>query len=226
MSKIDINSDVFSSRLFVKRDALISNFEWNGYTINIMQNRWWSRPFEYKWIEDVCASYFDSLDNRTVIDIATGSTHPGIFILKKLGFKKVIGTDLFDIDLFQPKNFISEGMEYVKDDILNPKIKEKFDCITFISVLEHFHPDNQRKVMENIISYLKDNGCLIFTFDMPGFDYLTNIPLYKEILVENKFSFREVDINKDDIVVKSSNCSNAGGLARKNLSCYRLFAWR
>lgn len=222
------NLDIYSSRLFIKSDPMIKEFRFENLYLNIFEPRrkWWSRPYEYKWMGDTSSAYFDFLEPKSAIDVATGNSHPGIFILKKSGFSKVVGTDLFDITSYQHRVHLKDGMQFVKDDILCPKINEKFDCLTCVSVLEHFHPDTQKKALQNMITYLNPNSCIILTFDMPGFDYLTNLPLYKETLSENSFSFREDNLKEGDVVVNSSNCSNAGRLARRRLSCYRIFAWR
>ena len=224
---IDINNDVFSGRLFIKSDPMMTEFSWENYYVNILAtNKWWSRPYEYQWVEDACRSYFDFSQGKSAIDIATGVRHPGMFILRRVGFSKVVGTDLFDTESYENKTYLKDGMQFVKDDILSPKITDKFDCLTCISVLEHFHPDTQKKALENMISYLKPNGSIIVTFDMPGYDYPTNLPLYREILLHHSFLFREESLKEGDVVVRPSNCANAGRLSRRRLSCFRLFARR
>jgi len=224
----NMNSEAFKSRLFVKSDPLIREFSWNDYSVDIFapRRKWWSRPYEYKWIQDVISSYFDFSKDVSALDVATGNDHPGMFILKQLGFYKVIGTDLLKGSDFPNKKYLKEGMEYIQDDILKPQLVDKFDCITFISVLEHFHPDNQRSVLENLISYLKPQGCMVLTFDMPGYDYPTNLSLYKEVLSAKGFSYKEVEPEDGSTIVRSDNCENGGNLGKYHLSCYRLFAWR
>ena len=80
--------------------------------------------------------------------------------------------------------------------------------------------------MNNIVKFVEKNGCIILTFDMPGYEYKTNLSLYKEILVKNNFEFICEDTKEDDRITTSSSLIAALDLKKMNLSCYRLFAWR
>lgn len=224
------NLDIFSSRLFIKSDPIMESFTWNDFSVNLRDREhknWWSRPYEYQWMQDVCSSYFSSLADKTVIDIGTGVKHPSIFILKKAGFSKVIGTEIYDVEHFRYKKYLREGTEFIKDSILHPKTTEKFDVVICISVLEHFSASDQKTAMENMIALLKPHGCVIATFDIHKGIVQTSIPpIYRDILIQNSFSFREKPLNEGDIVVKSSNSPNAARLTWKQLSIYRMFVWR
>ena len=62
---------------------------------------------------------------------------------------------------------------YIKqDDIINTNIKDKFDCITCISVLEHIRESNQ--AIKNCAKLLKDKGYLLLTFPYKEDKYIGN----------------------------------------------------
>jgi SAM-dependent methyltransferase len=185
------------------------------------KNGWWSRVYEYRWMKDVNEVYFGSSENKSAIDVATGDQHPGMFILESVGFSRVVGTDLFPKQKYRYS--LKSNMEYVCDDIVHSKIIEKFDSVNCISVLEHIDPELQSLALENMIRMVKSGGIIVLTFDMPGFEYKTNLDLYKEILRKNGMSFLEK--NADNILTTRNYNGNIDSvLVDKNLSCYRIVA--
>lgn len=218
-------NDILTSRYFVRDDSIMDSIKFNELVFEIKNRGWWSRVYEYKWMVDVATCYFKgSFDNKNSLDVATGIQHPGMFILKLLGFQNVVGTDIFnDVDFLYRKNIV-DGMAYIRDDILNPKLPTKFDFITCISFLEHLPPENQDCALINMLNYLKDDGCIALTFDMPGYEYKTNVEMYKTVLRENGMEYIEVDVNNSDIMT-TRDCKNVSkDLYDLNLSCYRIFA--
>jgi hypothetical protein len=227
---MNVDADIFSSRLFLKTDSVMKEFSYAQLKWDFFNSGWWSRIYEYQWLKEIVGSYFETdIGNKSVIDIATGNLHPGMFILKQSGFKSVIGTDLYDLSQCIYKNNIDNGINYVKDNILKTKINDRFDCAVCISVLEHFSPDRQIIALEKIIGRLNNSGCIILTFDMPGFNYKTDIKLYNNILNKHFFKTRINDDIDDSLVAKTTNseCPNIiRRVKKRGLSCYRLFAWR
>jgi len=52
---------------------------------DFVKSGWWSRPYEYKLINDVAMDYFgDNIVNKTSLDFGCGPAHPGIFFLRKV----------------------------------------------------------------------------------------------------------------------------------------------
>jgi 2-polyprenyl-3-methyl-5-hydroxy-6-metoxy-1,4-benzoquinol methylase len=175
---------------------------------------------------DVVLAYFKDVSNKSVIDIATGDQHPGMFIFKSIGFDRVVGTDIISSEKIKYIPFICGNMEYIKDDILNSKIEEKFDCVSCISALEHFRPEQQEIVMNSLIGKVKEKGCILMTFDMPGYEYMANIKMYQDVLSKNSFTFINEEVNSEDIIRTTNSLCASQNLRKMNLSCYRLFAWR
>lgn len=210
------------SRYFKKDDQRIDNFSWNGTFFEFYNRGWWSRTYEYYWMSNLR----NLLPNIKVsaIDVATGWVHPGMFILKNSGFDRVVGTDILDINKLVYNNLICDGIEYINDDIVNSKIDEKFNCVCCISVLEHINPKFQKQALTNLIKLVANPGILVMTFDMPGYDYKTDIELYNNIIIDSGMIFEHQDVLDNNKLV-SSGCENAEEKIRKmNLSCYRIIA--
>ena len=218
-------NDIFTSRYFKTDDPIIKLFQWGGLDFEFYNRGWWSRIYEYQWVIDVCNNLRpDQLGSA--IDIATGIQHPGMFMLKSLGFNKVVGVDLFEEKDFMYRKNLCDGIFYVKEDINYPSLKEKFSAITCISFLEHIRPNSQEQVLQNIINYVSESGCIIMTFDMPGYDYPTNLSLYKTVLERNGFKIDNKDVEETQKISTQNSKIAEQVLRTKPIYCYRLFAWR
>lgn len=218
---------LFQSRFFLESDPIMRDFSWKGKSFHLYDNGWWSRIYEYQWMYDVSKEYFaDNISSKSAIDVATGNVHPGMFILKSAGFKTVVGVDLFLQDKLHNADILSEDIRYMQEDILAPKINTKFDCVSCISLIEHIHPQNQEEAIRNILSYVAAKGCVIFTFDFPGYDYAANIPMYESILKGCGFTFQKEEVDKNQIMKATTSSIASNFVKSKNLSCYRIFSYR
>ena len=166
------------------------------------------------------------MNNKSVIDVATGDQHPAMFILKSLGFSKVIGTDVVPPEKMKYHPFVKDGIQYIVDDILNTKIREKFDCVVCISVLEHFKLDCQKVALLNLMNMVSDDGCLVLTFDVSENRIITDAKMYEDILQSSGFYFQNESIEGKTIVSSHTSPIVSPILKNMNLSCYRLFATR
>lgn len=221
------NEEKSFSRFFIKSDPIIKNFTYKNINMEFYENGWWSRIYEYKWMRDVCDCFWKKIGEFSAIDVATGDVHPGMFILKSCGFKKVIGTDLHEKEKLLYKELLCDNIIYIRDNILKTEIKEKFDCVFCISVLEHMYQNEQEIALNNLIKISKPNSYMILTFDYPGLRKKdTNLELYKHILANNKFKMKCIDVNKNEIMTSKNADIVSDRMRRLKLSCYRLFAWR
>jgi hypothetical protein len=215
-----------TSKYFVQGDPVIEKFDWNGLSFDFYKMKWWSRIYEYEWLRNCCTEYFKDMNNKSVIDVATGDQHPAMFIFKSLGFSKVVGTDVVLPEKMKYYSFVKDGIQYVVDDILNTKIKEKFDCVACISVLEHLRLDRQKVALSNLINMVSDDGCLILTFDVAETRTITDIKVYEEMLKSSGFYFQNESVEGKTIVTSHTSPIVSSIVRRMHLSCYRLFATR
>jgi len=122
------------------------------------------RAVEYKFV-------FQSLAKicpKTVLDIGTGTSA----LPQLMGNCGFIVTAVDNIKDYWPKGMFNRHYYIVNDDILSPKLQEKFDCITCISVLEHIKDYNL--AVKNMLSLLKDGGYLVLTFPYNENRYVAN----------------------------------------------------
>jgi SAM-dependent methyltransferase len=75
-------------------------------------------------------------------------------------------------------SFFNRHFKIIKDDITNPKITEKFQFITCLSVLEHI-PDH-RAAIKNMYNMLEKGGYLILSFPYNEPEYNSNIYKHPE----------------------------------------------
>jgi len=137
------------------------------------------------------------------------------------------GCDLFDEHKIL-KKYKSNKIEYFKDCLSQKKLK--FDLITSISVLEHMDENTQEFILSNLIEQLNQDGIIILTFDMPGFEYKTNLELYKNIFLKYNIYFEE------EIIDEKFHMNNINSIAPfkkgwkdmniEKLTCYRLIGYK
>ncbi|MEM5880952.1 MAG: methyltransferase domain-containing protein [Candidatus Aenigmatarchaeota archaeon] len=226
---------ITKSRFISINDGFIDKFEVSYGFLQLkrlkwdfIKNGWWSRPYEYKLIADVTNDYFGrEVDNKIALDFGCGPSHPGVFILEKLGFSKVYGCDLFDKHKILQK-YNSIKIEYFKDCLSKKELK--FDLITSISVLEHMDEETQGFILTSLIEQLNKDGVIVLTFDMPGFEHKTNLELYKNIFVEHRIYFEE-EVISEELYLNNFNSIapyNKGWpeMNIEKLNCYRLIGYK
>jgi len=182
-----LSYDIEQGRVFKKKHS------WDFIDL-----KWWSRIFEYKFLQEVVNELNKSNKTLTVLDVATGPFHPGSFILEN-GLNNVDALDLLE----KPKifkKFNKYNINYIKDDMINTKLNKTYDLVVCISTLEHVKKENQKTFLLNMIKLTKKGGTLILTFDDPGFEELTDIEMYKETLRENNCLFEELTVEEDKIL--------------------------
>lgn len=122
------------------------------------------RPVEYGF----SFKHLQHLGTGKILDIGPGkSSWP--HILSTCGFE-VIAIDKIE---GYWNSFFNRHFKILNDDITQPKLKEKFQFATCLSVLEHI-PDHIVAV-KNMHSLLEKNGYLILTFPYNEFQYQPNI---------------------------------------------------
>jgi len=78
--------------------------------------------------------------------------------------KKYMGVDISGKALAFAKAFnFDSSIVFTNEDITTNNIKEKYDLITSVEVIEHIHPDMLENVIDQITLLLKINGKLILS---------------------------------------------------------------
>lgn len=106
---------------------------------------------------------------KKVLDVGTGTTAlPSIL--------KASGCDVLAIDNivdYWPSGMVNKHFYVVNDDITNTNLKDTFDFITCISVLEHI--DSFDSAIKNMAKLLRKDGILILTCPYNERRYCENV---------------------------------------------------
>lgn len=123
------------------------------------------RPIEFRFLFDrICRS-----NAKTVLDVGTGTTSlPRL--LRTCGYL-VTATD--NIRDYWPDGMTNRHYHVVNDDITATNIRESFDFVTCISVVEHIR--NHTAAVRNMIKLLNENGSLIVTCPYSEQTYIANV---------------------------------------------------
>ncbi len=120
---------------------------------------------------------------RTVLDVGTGITAlPAL--MRNCGF---LVTSIDNISDYWPAGMINRHYHVVNDDITNTRLKNTFDFITCISVLEHIK--NHAAAVKSMFSLLKPGGHLILTFPYNDKNYVKNVYKLPGSGVKEEYSF-------------------------------------
>lgn len=150
------------------------------------------RSIEYSYV----LNKITEMRPRLILDVGTGkSALPAIM--------RNCGPLVTAIDNI--KDYWSNGMSnkhyHVKDiDILNPKLNNKYDMITCVSVLEHIN--NHEQAVINMSNQLNSAGVLIFTLPFSSEKYIANVYKLQESWAINESypfitqSFSQVELEK------------------------------
>ena len=189
--------------------------------------QWWSRIFEYQWLKDVVGAFLaPDLETKTVLDVGCGLEHPGCFILAESGFGRVVAQDVWERHELIERIHLP-NLEYCCMDI-NEAVPCRADLVCCLSVLEHMDPQQQACALRILCDAVEPGGLLLLTFDMPGFEWDTNLDMYRHILRQREFDFIEVEVPEEQRLTSlTSPVPYAGweSLGRLKLECYRLLAW-
>jgi 2-polyprenyl-3-methyl-5-hydroxy-6-metoxy-1,4-benzoquinol methylase len=115
---------------------------------------------------------FKSLLNdniKKVLDVGTGLTALP-HVLDTCGFQV---TAIDNIDDYWGHAMFNRHYHVINDNILNTNMKETFDAITCVSVLEHIH--DHHKAIEGMFSLLNPSGIIILTFPYNENIYIDNV---------------------------------------------------
>jgi 2-polyprenyl-3-methyl-5-hydroxy-6-metoxy-1,4-benzoquinol methylase len=104
------------------------------------------------------------LRDKSFLDIGSGSGLHSLAAIN-LGINQLVAVDIDEDSVNSTKNLLAnlnfKNIDIYTDDILNTKIKEKFDIVYSWGVLHH--TGNMYKAIENSLNLVKDDGLLIIS---------------------------------------------------------------
>ena len=136
------------------------------------------RPVEFDFVFRKLAEIYP----RSVLDVGTGTTAlPDL--IQNCGFL-VTATD--NVRDYWPAGMFNRHYHVVDDDITNTRLRDTFDFITCVSVLEHI--ENADAAVRNMLTLLNPGGHLLMTlpynekryvrnvYELPGSSYGRSLP--------------------------------------------------
>lgn len=123
------------------------------------------RPIEFGFVFKYLTQFYP----KKVLDVGTGTTALP-HLMRNCGF---MVTAIDNVRDYWPSGMVNRHFHVIDDDITNTKLKEKFDFITCISVLEHV--TQHQAAVKNMISLLNPGGHLILSFPFTNNTYVKNV---------------------------------------------------
>jgi 2-polyprenyl-3-methyl-5-hydroxy-6-metoxy-1,4-benzoquinol methylase len=120
---------------------------------------------------------------KTVLDVGTGATALP-HLIRNCGF---LVTAIDNIRDYWPFGLINRHYYVINDDITKTHLKDTFDFITCVSVLEHIR--DHRGAIRSMFKLLKPGGHLVLTFPYNEHRYIEHVYSLPDSLVKIKYPF-------------------------------------
>jgi 2-polyprenyl-3-methyl-5-hydroxy-6-metoxy-1,4-benzoquinol methylase len=136
------------------------------------------RPIEFGFVFQQVAT----LRPVTVLDIGSGITA----LPHMLWSCGSVVTAIDNVTDYWDEGMVNRHWRVLDDNILSPKLRQRFDMVTCVSVIEHI--ENHQAAFRNMVSLLKPGGHLILTtpyseyhavanvYELPGAAYGQDVP--------------------------------------------------
>ena len=123
------------------------------------------RPVEFAFVFRQIAEAYP----RTILDVGVGTTALP-HLMRNCG---PLVTAIDNVRDYWDEGMVNRHYHVVDDDITATRLKQKFDLITCISVLEHIEKHDD--AVRNMLSLLNPGGRLILTFPYNERSYVRNV---------------------------------------------------
>jgi SAM-dependent methyltransferase len=148
------------------------------------------RPVEYRF----AFQHLTRVWPKTVLDVGTGRCAlPSL--MRTCGF---VVSAIDNVGDYWPKGMFNRHYHIIDEDILAPKIRDRYDFVTCISTLEHIRDHNRAVSM--MFSLLRPGGTLLLSFPYNESTYVENVYAMPGSIGADRYSFttqvfsrREID---------------------------------
>ena len=147
------------------------------------------RPVELRFV----FSQLARICPKTVLDVGTGTTALP-HLIRNCGFMVTATDNTRD---YWPAGMINRHYHVINDDITATKLREKFDLIVCISVLEHIK--DHRSAVRSMFSLLNPGGHLILTFPYHEQSYAENVYKLPGSGVKEEYSFVTQAFSRNEV---------------------------
>lgn len=147
------------------------------------------RPIEFSFV----FKNLIELAPKKILDVGTGMTALP-HLLSNCGF---VVSAIDNVTDYWPRSMFNRHFYVIDDDITRPKIIDKFDCITCISVLEHI--EDYTSAIKSMSELLKNDGYLIITFPYNEISYHPNVYKHPQSSVKKEYPFKTQAFSSNEI---------------------------
>ena len=123
------------------------------------------RPIEYRFVFNSILKIFP----KTVLDVGTGTTALP-HLIRTCG---PITTATDNIKDYWTRDYFNRHFLVIDDDIIETRLKNRYDLITCVSVLEHI--ENHKSAFQSMFNLLNPGGHLVLTHPYNEEKYIDNI---------------------------------------------------
>lgn len=209
MNSILNNSEILEFRKINTNDINDKSFMKFKLNNEIIDDIWaWSRVYEYPLVLHKIKDYFGDDNSIKIHNTSWGFQHIHVTFKEKLDliYDNVLHSDIIESSL--PK---TQFYDITKQP--DSSLVEQFDVVINVSTVEEVD-GNHLTIIENLFSQVKQNGILIITFDLPGFQ-ITDFESY----VNTTILTSDNDISGNNSVTINTDFShlNCGILIIKKL---------
>ncbi len=147
------------------------------------------RPVEFAFLFRV----FSNLYPQRVLDIGTGKTALP-HLMRNCGALVTAADNITD---YWPQGMINRHYHILDDDITKTRLKESYDLITCISVLEHI--EDHQTAVQNMIKLLKPGGHLVLTCPYHEREYQPNVYQLPDSSYGQKYAFITQSFSRNEL---------------------------
>ncbi len=117
-----------------------------------------------------------SLENSKILSLGSGTGTSSLIIAKILKARKMTLVDVDQQGLMISKKLIKDSglkikVDYLKADVLNLDLNEKFDLVHSEGLIEHFYGKNRIKALKKHADFCKKDGYLLIFVPFKGIQY-------------------------------------------------------
>jgi len=139
------------------------------------------------------------MKNVKILELGSGSGINSLNLAKTFKADEITLVDFNEKALNISKDVFKDSnvkIRFLKRDVLNLNLKEKFDIVHSEGLVEHFYGKDRIKIFKKHAEFCKKNGLIIIFAPHENFNYYVFKKIYK---MANKWTWDEKPVTRDEI---------------------------
>lgn len=148
------------------------NTDWSKYYQKPYKTAKYSRKITQNILLNLLKKY-KPFDKYEIVELGGGNSCFFEAIMKNTKPDKytIVDNNQLSINRFKEKYQNKYNIEAYPENVLDIGIKQKYEVVLSVGLIEHFSSQDRQKVVENHFKLLKPGGIVIITFPTPTFLY-------------------------------------------------------